>query len=102
MKECDLNVRLIDVTLGQAFEMLKPLFEPMLKEAVENAVLAATEEKEVYGIPGIQKLMGNCCKSKAQQVKNSGVLDPAITQNGRKITVNVPLAKKLLKAASLI
>lgn len=102
MKTDDLNVRLIDVTVGEAFEMLKPLFEPMLKDAVEKAVIAATEEKEVYGIPGIQKLLGNCCKSKAQKVKDSGVLDAAITQNGRKIVVDAPLARKLLKEASLI
>lgn len=100
--DVNLNSRFIDVTVSQAFEMLKPQITQMLKDVVEEAVSEAVEEKEVYGIEGIAKLLGNCSKSKAQMVKNSGVIDAAITQNGRKITTDVKLAKKLLKAASWI
>ena len=102
MMNTDFNARLIDVTVGEVFEMLKPKLETIMKEVVEEAVENAIEEKEVYGIPGIQKLLGGCCRSKAQEVKNSGILDPAITQNGRKIIVDSKLAKKLLKQHSYI
>lgn len=98
----DVNSRLIDVTVAEAFELVQPMMLPLIQEAVEKAVAALTDEKEVYGIQGIRKLLGNCSYSKAMQVKNSGILDPAITQNGRKITVDVKLAKQLLKANSLI
>lgn len=98
----DVNSRLIDVTVAEAFELVQPMMLPLIQEAVEKAVAALTDEKEVYGIEGIRKLLGNCSQSKAQKVKNSGVIDAAITQNGRKIVVDVKLAKKLLKDNSLI
>ena len=73
----DVNSRLIDVTVAEAFELVQPMMLPLIQEAVEKAVAALTDEKEVYGIPGIRKLLGNCSYSKAMQVKNSGILDPA-------------------------
>ena len=100
--EMDLNRRLIDVSVGEAFELLKPQFADLMRKVVDEAVAFALEEKEVYGLEGIQKILGNCSKSKAQMVKNSGVIDAAITQNGRKIIVDVKKAKELLKKASLI
>lgn len=98
----DLNSRLIDVSVGEAFEILTPQFSELLKTAVEEAVASAIEPKEVYGIKGIQSLFGKCSQSKAQIIKNSGILDPAITQHGRKIVTNVKLAKQLLKEHSMI
>ncbi|WP_294249554.1 DUF3853 family protein [uncultured Chryseobacterium sp.] len=41
-----------------------------------------------------------CGKTKAQKIKNSGVLNEAIIQNGKKIIVNADLALKLLKENS--
>ena len=98
----DIDSRLIDVTVGEAFGILKPKFSELLQEIVEKAVASSIEEKEGYGIPAIQKLLGNCSPGKAQKVKNSGVIDAAITQNGRKIIVDLKLARKLLKEHSLI
>jgi len=55
-----------------------------------------TREKHVYGLDGLAQLLG-CGKTKAQKIKNSGVLNEAIIQNGKKIIVNADLALKLLK-----
>ncbi|WP_099371204.1 DUF3853 family protein [Sphingobacterium sp. 1.A.5] len=50
----------------------------------------------VYGISGIMQLF-NCSKSKAQKIKNSGVITGAIQQDQRTIIVDTRLALKLFK-----
>lgn len=52
--------------------------------------------KYVQGINGIANLFG-CSKSTAQRIKNSGVIDDAITQVQRKILVDADLALQLVK-----
>ncbi|WP_447639933.1 MULTISPECIES: DUF3853 family protein [Chitinophagaceae] len=47
--------------------------------------------KTVYGIPGIAELFG-CSVATANRIKKSEVIKPAITQIGRKIIVDAPLA----------
>ena len=53
-------------------------------------------KKYVLGINGIASLFG-CSKSTAQRIKNSGVIDDAITQVQRKILVDADLALQLVK-----
>lgn len=55
-----------------------------------------TTGKYVYGLSGLAKLLG-VGKTKAQELKKLGILDEAITQNGKKIIVNAELALQLLK-----
>ena len=50
----------------------------------------------VYGLDGLAKLL-NCGKSKAQQVKNSGIIDEAIIQSGKKIIIDKAKALELLR-----
>ena len=50
----------------------------------------------VQGINGIANLFG-CSKSTAQRIKNSGVINDAITQVQRKILVDADLALQLVK-----
>ncbi len=50
--------------------------------------------KYVYGLDGLAKLLG-ISKSKAYNVKRSGVIDGAIRQNGRSIIADAELAVKL-------
>lgn len=50
----------------------------------------------VYGIPGIMQLF-NCSKSKAQKIKNSGVIAGSIQQDQRTIIIDTRLALKLFK-----
>lgn len=49
----------------------------------------------VYGILGIAQLF-NCSKPTAQRIKNSGKIDAAIVQEGRKIIVDADKALELL------
>lgn len=53
-------------------------------------------KKYVYGIRGIAKLL-DCSSSSANRLKKSGIIDEAITQNGRKIIVDSELALELIK-----
>ena len=55
-----------------------------------------SNKKYVQGIKGIADLFG-CSKSTAQRIKNSGVIDDAITQVQRKILVDADLALQLVK-----
>lgn len=54
------------------------------------------EKKYVYGLKGLASILG-CSKSHAQNIKNSGILDKAIIQNGRKIIVDVEMAITLFQ-----
>ena len=51
-------------------------------------------KKYVYGILGISKLFG-CSIPTANRIKQSGKIDKAITQIGRKIIVDAELALEL-------
>jgi len=53
-----------------------------------------TKRKHVYGINGIAKLF-NCSLSTASRIKQSGKIDQAIKQFGRKIIVDAELALEL-------
>lgn len=55
-----------------------------------------SNKKYVQGIIGIANLFG-CSKSTAQRIKNSGVINDAITQVQRKILVDADLALQLVK-----
>jgi hypothetical protein len=68
------------------------------QNTLKLSVPAPTEERYVYGIPGIAKLF-NCSKSTASRIKKSGKIDAAIMQNGggRIIVVDAELALKLFR-----
>lgn len=51
-------------------------------------------KKHVYGLAGIAKLFG-CSIPTANRIKQSGKIDQAITQIGRKIIVDAELALEL-------
>ena len=54
------------------------------------------EKKYVYGIEGIAEIF-NCSRATAQRIKNSGRIDKAISQVGRKIMVDVDRVIELNK-----
>ncbi|MRJ09692.1 DUF3853 family protein [Ornithobacterium rhinotracheale] len=54
------------------------------------------EKKYVYGLKGLADLLG-CSKTHAFKLKQSGIFDKAIIQNGKKIIVDAELALKLFK-----
>jgi hypothetical protein len=53
-----------------------------------------TSKRYVYGLLGIAKLFG-CSMPTANRIKQSGRIDKAITQIGRKIIVDAELALEL-------
>lgn len=57
-----------------------------------------TDEDLVYGMDGLANLL-NCGKTKAQQIKNSGVINEAIIQHGRKPIFSKRKVLELLKEA---
>lgn len=57
-------------------------------------VVADNSKKYVYGIRGIAELFG-CSMPTANRIKQSGKIDKAITQIGRKIIVDAELALEL-------
>lgn len=66
-----------------------------LQEQIKPKVkIEKPEKKYVYGIAGIAELFG-CSKTTANAIKQSGKIDKAIIQVGRKITVDAELALSL-------
>ena len=57
-------------------------------------VVADKSKKYVYGIRGIAELFG-CSIPTASRIKQSGKIDKAVTQIGRKIIVDAELALEL-------
>lgn len=75
------------LTVGQLKEILgNP--QPMIVDATN------TNKNYVYGICGIAKIFG-CSIPTANRIKQSGSIDKAITQIGRKIVVDADLALEL-------
>lgn len=59
------------------------------------------DEKYVYGLKGIAKLLG-CSISSATRLKRSGKINNAIVQDGRKIIVDVQKALSLLNDSPFV
>lgn len=75
------------------------LFSSIMPVEQKPVINDFTTEKHVYGLDGLARLLG-CGKTKAQEIKNSGILNDAIIQNGKKLIINADLALKLLKENS--
>ncbi|HEY5590293.1 MAG TPA: DUF3853 family protein, partial [Paludibacter sp.] len=66
---------------GEEFLFLQQNSE---QKQVQPVTLSETQKKYVYGIGGIARLFG-CSIPTANRIKQSGKIDKAITQIGRKI-----------------
>nr|WP_255490621.1 DUF3853 family protein [Dysgonomonas sp. 511] len=64
------------------------------QKEVQSVTQVASSKKHVYGIAGIARLFG-CSMPTANRIKQSGKIDKAITQIGRKIIVDAELALEL-------
>ena len=72
-------------------------FVALMKSTLLDAETGKKEEPRkrfVYGLDGICDLFG-CSKSTAERIKQSGIIDAAITQVKRKIVVDAELALQL-------
>ena len=73
----------------------KPLLELTVEEFLELQELNALEKKYEYGLKGLAKVLG-CSRSKAAEIKYSGILDDAIIQNGNLIIIDKEKAMELM------
>lgn len=62
----------------------------------EPGRLQQNNKEYVYGLDGLASILG-CGKTKAQQIKNSRVLDDAIIQNGKTLIIDKEKALELLR-----
>ena len=85
----DPNTPIWQLTVGEFLELQK-----FQMPSDEEAKKLNPEKRYVYGIDGLAVLFG-CSKWKANEIKQSGKIDAAIKQNGRKIIVDAELAVKL-------
>lgn len=66
---------------------------------IKSDPFLSTKKHYVYGIKGLAKLLG-ASSSTAQRIKSSGVLDAAISQNGKIIVIDADLALDLLRISN--
>lgn len=91
MKIDDLKQKPLWQMTGEEFLYLQQNSEQ--KEA-SPTIIQSLQKKHVYGIAGIARLFG-CSVPTANRIKQSGKIDKAITQIGRKIIVDAELALEL-------
>ncbi len=58
-----------------------------------------SQDRYVYGLDGLCRIFG-CGRNKALEIKNSGAIDDAIVQSGRKIIINAERALECYKEYS--
>lgn len=88
----DRNKPLALATLGDLEDLLRTVLVSNDHQHTE-----VTDKNVVRGLEGICQALG-VGKTKAQEIKNSGVIAPAINEVGpRLFYVNVPLAQKLYR-----
>lgn len=73
----------------------KPLFQLTVEEFLSLQQSGRYEKKYEYGLKGLAKILG-CSRSKASELKSSGILDDAIIQNGNLIIIDIEKALQLL------
>ena len=76
----------------------KAILSEVLRENELEALAAAPPKKYVYGLAGLMKLFG-CSISTAERIKQSGVIDQAISQTGDIIVVDAEFALDLLRVS---
>jgi len=89
----DLKEKPIWQMTGEEFLFLQQNSESKQVQSA-SAVVTNPQKKYVYGIAGIARLFG-CSTPTANRIKQSGKIDKAITQIGRKIIVDAELALEL-------
>ena len=80
-----------------------PLFKLTLQELKSELIVEIQNQfstlfpnkKYEYGIKGLAKILV-CSRAKASKIKNSGIIDEAIFQNGKIIVIDIEKALELL------
>lgn len=82
----DVNTRIIDLTVGELVSIIK--------DTVRIETNAQPKDEMVQGLSGLAKTLGVSVTT-AQKIKNSGILNDAIGQVGRKVLVNATKAREI-------
>lgn len=69
---------------------------PNKDSTIERIERDFTHKELVHGIKGLAELLG-CGRTKAQELKSSGILKEAVIQNGKKIIFDAKKVLELLK-----
>ncbi|OPB93714.1 hypothetical protein BAS10_12980 [Elizabethkingia meningoseptica] len=69
---------------------------PNKEATIERIERDFTHKELVHGIKGLAELLG-CGRTKAQELKSSGILKEAVIQNGKKIIFDAAKVLELLK-----
>lgn len=77
------------------------LLQSAERQKVDTSVKVTPEKHYEHGIAGIAKIFG-CSIPTANRIKKSGMIDAAITQVNRKITIDSELALELAQKADNI
>ena len=76
-------------------ETKKYLWELTIDEFKELQFEITKEKSYEYGIKGLAKILG-CSRSKAYNIKASGIIDEAIFQNGKMMVIDEEKTHRLL------
>lgn len=88
MNNLDPNTPLFKLTLQE-------LKSELMEEFQSQFLTLLSKKKYEYGIKGLAKILG-CSRAKASKIKNSGVINEAIFQNGKIIIIDIEKALRLL------
>ncbi|EKY07783.1 DUF3853 family protein [Capnocytophaga sp. oral taxon 380] len=88
MNNLDPNTPLFKLTLQE-------LKSELMEEFQSQFLTLLSKKKYEYGIKGLAKILG-CSRAKASKIKNSGVINEAIFQNGKIIIIDIEKALGLL------
>lgn len=86
-----LDTRLIDLTVADLIDIARTVLQERQLPAKDY-----TEKKYVYGLAGLASLLG-CSKRRAWEIKSSGKIEAAVTQQGRTIIIDAEKALELLR-----
>lgn len=81
------DIPLWQLTVSEFKAIINNTVESKMAELVKQTAAKSAEKDTVYGLDGIMQIFG-CSKTKACQIKNSGIIDDAMVVAGRKIIVD--------------
>jgi hypothetical protein len=88
------NTRIVDITVGELTDIIKSL--------IPTGIVKEEKPKEkwlVHGREGLAELFG-CSKKHADTIRNSGVIDKAVSRIGKIIVVDAEKALELTRTSN--
>lgn len=94
-----LGMSLFQTTLSDFLEGLKFRMQKSGSGEVRPVATSLSNKGLVYGTFGLVFVLG-CSVSTAQRIKSSGVIDAAISQNGKVVVIDVERALDILRVSN--